>query len=285
MKIGFACTERKVACDRGQPSCDRCLKTDRNCLGYAIRLVWPDTPDGRRKLPSAPLPVDTERPCTDGAFYGQQFLNTSYEDIERSRGVFTSLVLYDRLHGRPQPCLTLVPDLQGQEPHLLAYCKQRSRLIVTWTSLTSCQDEQKITRMISTVDANNGFRNQIMPMAISGCSLAAKALRSAVLSLAAFHRHGRNAALPHKTHALQFLSHSLERDSVSYGHIEVQLAASMMMCVYNVRGHPHSSLWTELSHNRSSTKLRVTGTSTSKAHGPCCTIVRGKKAGNWNTAS
>lgn len=236
--------------------------------------------DGCRKLPTAPSPVDPERLGANDAFYGRQFLNTSYEDIERSRGVFTSLVLYDRPHGRPQPCLTLVPDLQGQEPHLLAYCKPRCRLIVTWSSLTSCQDEQKITCVISTVDAHNGFRNQLMPMAISGCSFAAKALRSAVLSLAAFHRHGRNAALPHKTHALQFLSHSLERDSALYGQTEVQLAASMMMCVYNVRGSPHPSLWTDLSHNRSSTKLKVTGTSISKAHGPRCTIVRGKQAGN-----
>ena len=88
--------------------------------------------------------------------------------------------------------------------------------------------------MISTVESNNGFRLELLPIALSGSSCAAKGLRSAILALSAFHRFGSGAALPYKIQALQLLSHSLETESNSDVPIESQLAASMMLCVYNV---------------------------------------------------
>lgn len=86
--------------------------------------------------------------------------------------------------------------------------------------------------MISTVESNNGFRGELLPMALSGSSFAAKGLFNAILALSAFHRHGPGAALPYKTCALQLLSHSLQKESTP--DIQPQLAASMMLCVYNV---------------------------------------------------
>lgn len=88
--------------------------------------------------------------------------------------------------------------------------------------------------MISTVDANNGFRHELIPIAINGSSFAAKGLRSAILALSAYHRHGLGAALPYKIQALRLLSHSLDKESFDDVPIESQLAASMMLCVYNV---------------------------------------------------
>lgn len=88
--------------------------------------------------------------------------------------------------------------------------------------------------MISTIDANNGFRLQLLPMALNGSSLAACGLRSAILALSAFHRYGPKEALPYKTRALGQLSRSLKTETAANGQIDAQLAASMMMCVYNV---------------------------------------------------
>lgn len=88
--------------------------------------------------------------------------------------------------------------------------------------------------MISTIDANNGFRLELLPMALNGSSLAASGLRSAILALAAFHRYGPREALPYKTKALGDLSQSLHKETSADGQIATQLAASMMMCVYNV---------------------------------------------------
>lgn len=93
--------------------------------------------------------------------------------------------------------------------------------------------------MISTIDTNNGFRLQLLPMALNGSSLAASGLRSAILALSAFHRYGPQAALPYKTRALGYLSHSLESEATEVRQTDTQLAASMMMCVYNV-GKPRS---------------------------------------------
>jgi hypothetical protein len=41
--------ERKVGCDRTLPNCLSCLKGQRLCQGYGLRLAWPDKQDGRRK--------------------------------------------------------------------------------------------------------------------------------------------------------------------------------------------------------------------------------------------
>jgi hypothetical protein len=90
------------------------------------------------------------------------------------------------------------------------------------------------------VDANNGFRHELIPIAINGSSFAAKALRMAILALSAFHRHGLGAALPYKIQALRLLSHSLDKESFADVPIESQLAASMMLCVYNVSIQPPS---------------------------------------------
>lgn len=86
--------------------------------------------------------------------------------------------------------------------------------------------------MITTIEVNNGFRGELLPMALDGSSFATNGLLNAILALSAFHRYGPGAALSYKTCALKLLSHSLERESALY--TQVQLAASMMLCVYNV---------------------------------------------------
>jgi hypothetical protein len=87
--------------------------------------------------------------------------------------------------------------------------------------------------MISTIDINNGFRDEIMPMALSTYSSASDGLRNAMLALAAFHLWGAEEALPYKSKALRSLSSSLLSESIDI--TETQLATSMMLCVYNVR--------------------------------------------------
>ena len=65
---------------------------------------------------------------------------------------------------------------------------------------------------------------------------SAAALSNAILSVAAFHRYGSQAALPYKVNALRYLSDSLmsgQQLSLTM-EIKTQLAASMMLCVYSV---------------------------------------------------
>lgn len=57
-------------------------------------------------------------------------------------------------------------------------------------------DEQHLSRMISTIDINNGFRVELLPMALGNSSEASQGLHNAMLALAAlrkrplFHRLG-----------------------------------------------------------------------------------------------
>jgi hypothetical protein len=91
--------------------------------------------------------------------------------------------------------------------------------------------------MISTTHTQNGFRHDLLPMALATSpDPAASALCNAMLAVAAHHIHGSASALPYKARAVSHLSRalgaagsSLEQDS------EIQMAASMMLCVYSVR--------------------------------------------------
>lgn len=212
-------------------------------MGYGLRLVWPDIPDGRRKSPKLSLQHHTHGQLqASGLYYGQQFLNISFDDIEQNRQDVSTLTLQDH-HARPQQALRLHPDLVGHEVELLAYCELSVPPCDSPPGpLTKPSDEHKISRMISTVDSNNGFRHELIPIAVNGPSFAAKGLRMAILALSAYHRYGLGAALPYKIQALRLLSHSLDQESFAdLPPIESQLAASMMLCVYNVSLDPHSN--------------------------------------------
>lgn len=94
-------------------------------------------------------------------------------------------------------------------------------------------DQHQLSRMVTTIDINNGFREYLLPLALSPYNPTSAGLRNAMLAVAAFHVHGPEGARPFKTRAIQSLSSSLAVDSA--GIRETQLATSMMLCVYNVR--------------------------------------------------
>lgn len=214
----WTCKQRKIGCDRGSPACNNCLRTGRECLGYNIRLAWPDQPDGRRRVSQLPGQA-TQLPPVNARDYGKQFLNVTYSDLLKSRNGYADRALALALaHEPPAPRLKrivpFVPDLREREAHLLEYYQNR------------------LSKMISTVDINNGFREELLPMALTSSTSAANGLRNSMLALAALHQWGAREALPYKAKALGSLSSSLSTESV--GITQTQLATSMMLCVYNV---------------------------------------------------
>lgn len=92
-------------------------------MGYGIKLTWPDSPDGRRKLPILPAQTTHAHRHIPGFYYGQQFLNVTFNDIDQSRRDPESLAVYGNPNSRPKPGLTLFPELRGQESDLLLYCE------------------------------------------------------------------------------------------------------------------------------------------------------------------
>jgi hypothetical protein len=99
--------------------------------------------------------------------------------------------------------------------------------------LTPLEDETKLARIITTVDdAQNGFRREILPMALTQQSAAASGLMEALLAVSALHLGGYETALKHKTRAIQLLHRSLS--SLEPCDLSTALAASMLLCVYGV---------------------------------------------------
>jgi hypothetical protein len=94
--------------------------------------------------------------------------------------------------------------------------------------------------MVTTIDdSTNGFRLEIMPMALTSTNPAAKSLLHATLALASFHLGSREEALTHKLRAIKALAGSIHCESPSDEKSRLtQFASCLMLCVYSVSLRP-----------------------------------------------
>ncbi|KAF4555214.1 Hypothetical protein D9617_3g022860 [Elsinoe fawcettii] len=94
--------------------------------------------------------------------------------------------------------------------------------------------ETRISTMISTIDVETGFQRELLPMALSDFGVVSLSLQNAMMAVAAVHQGGTFLALPYKTKAIEQLSMSLQTEYPDAITMQIQFAASMMLCVYNV---------------------------------------------------
>ncbi|KAH7322936.1 fungal-specific transcription factor domain-containing protein [Stachybotrys elegans] len=221
----WTCKRRKIGCDRALPLCNNCVRTKRECLGYDIRLQWPDRHDGRRREGEALVYCPPENPAESSHLYGRAFLNFSHHDLALSKDKKSSpgcspkniVATLPRAHP-PTRSLNLHSPILNQDATFFTYY------------------EQVISTMVSTLQIQNGFRRELMPMVLSSGGSAAAALRDAMLAVSSFHQGGTQAALPYKASALRHLYDSMGYNQSGRGEpiSEIQVAASMMLCVYSV---------------------------------------------------
>ncbi|KAJ5291995.1 fungal-specific transcription factor domain-containing protein [Penicillium angulare] len=121
-------------------------------------------------------------------------------------GIINRVTAAHTLSCRPSAGLSIYPQLLGNE-----------------------LDESRISRMISTIDATNGFRSELMPMALASSSSASLALRNAIMAVSAFHRYGATAALQFKAKAVFD-----ETEENWYFHLDG--AKAMLYHLWNVSG-------------------------------------------------
>jgi hypothetical protein len=94
--------------------------------------------------------------------------------------------------------------------------------------------------MITTIDDDtNGYRLELIPMALSSHGSSSDSLLQATLALASFHLGRPKQALKHKVQAIVSLSASFREISSNQA---AQFAACMMLCVYSVRGYAVSNM-------------------------------------------
>jgi hypothetical protein len=92
--------------------------------------------------------------------------------------------------------------------------------------------ENVLSRMITTLDdAVNGFRDALLPLALSSKDSSSHSLLEATLALSASHTGRQDEALKHKMAAIKALSASIIS---SNGSEAAQLATCMMLCVNSV---------------------------------------------------
>ncbi|QGI68346.1 uncharacterized protein FFB20_05500 [Fusarium fujikuroi] len=209
---------RKIGCDRATPSCNNCIRTQRKCLGYGLQLLWPDRHDGRRRKRD---PAEHRPPATPSGsvYYGKYFLNTSMSDIDIAFTNSGGHMLVDLFRQRPRRSLTLHGPLLDRAGMLLGYY------------------QNIISPMISTTQAQNGFCSTLLPMALSSQDNSALALLNAMIAVAMIHYSNSIAdAMSFKLKAVRNLSISLASSTRSKcaSTNQVQLAAVMMLCVYDV---------------------------------------------------
>jgi hypothetical protein len=86
--------------------------------------------------------------------------------------------------------------------------------------------------MITTIDDNtNGFRHELIPIALSSSEASSQGLLEATLALSSFHLGKQEEALMHKVKAINSLSKSFNGQNASR---IAQFSACMMLCVYSV---------------------------------------------------
>ncbi|KAF2738754.1 hypothetical protein EJ04DRAFT_25944 [Polyplosphaeria fusca] len=211
----WTCKERKVGCDRALPACANCTRSNRHCQGYGVKLAWPDKVDGRRKQKKYYAdPGPSSNYVTHGGEFS--FLNTTSDDVKGQKLNVQDMVRLERgLKGlriaRPVSSISGVID---QDAFLLQYY------------------DSVLARMITTIDDDtNGFRLDLIPMALSSSDAAATSLLQATLALSSFHLNRPEEALRHKVKAIKSLQESFQSEASS---ILSQFAVCMMLCVYSV---------------------------------------------------
>ncbi|CZR57513.1 uncharacterized protein PAC_07402 [Phialocephala subalpina] len=222
----WTCKRRKIGCDKILPSCSNCLRTKRTCEGYGLKLAWPEDGDGRR--PDNPNSNGRGRSSyfflssnRRGSVY---FLNTSEEDLQEDVKRPLPVLAIAKWHFPKSNLVSVDPSrslsfgyetsLKGQELSVLSY----------YTDVLS--------RMVTTIDdAKNGFRNVLLPMALSDANNATAGLRQAMLAISAYHLWGHDAAINYKLSAIRYLSKSLHNGEEAP---LPQFTTCMVLCIGDV---------------------------------------------------
>ncbi|KAI5868244.1 fungal-specific transcription factor domain-containing protein [Durotheca rogersii] len=216
------CIDRKVRCDRGLPACSTCLRSNRVCQGYNLRLSWPRGNDKKRLI----LGPDPEkgRKSRPRSTRRARWVHATSWDV----GVFYHLAGLDRdvsvaafkLRLRPALSTTLLLGMTGGERDLLHFFEGAVSQILTTFS------EQPLGSIL-------------MRIALSSDSPSCIAVRKSMLALSTLLRHGLSWQSERlKLCAIRALMASAE-DGITLTNAAQHVAAGMLLCIFEI--HTNSS--------------------------------------------
>ena len=111
--------ERKIGCDKNTPHCNNCIRTNRICAGYGIRLIWPDQSCTRRTdltLCHRAEPTHITRNSH------QRFLNFTGRDFCLAKKPLSWRHFADRVSPGPNLPLASHPAIIGEDAMYFSYC-------------------------------------------------------------------------------------------------------------------------------------------------------------------
>ncbi|KAI3547689.1 hypothetical protein CABS03_10111 [Colletotrichum abscissum] len=209
------CIDRKVSCDRRFPRCTNCIKSNRKCQGYGLRLSWPRATDGKRSLISRAALF----PRVNNTSGRLHMINATSWDIE----VHNFLIARRMIR----------PIMKYPLP---------------WSSSGSNATDQSLFRFFrETLRPNlSSFSSQplgevLLRIALSEISHAGKALQHALLAFSAQYRYGpvfRAEEL--KLSALRALSLSAAEGMSAHKAVQ-HVAAGMVLCMFETQKSSHST--------------------------------------------
>lgn len=115
---------RKIQCDRTLPICNNCVKTQRKCQGYGVRLSWPKQNDKKRTILGTSPTTQARVPW----HIQHMFINTTWRDIETYRRITSNNGLILVTLSQRVPRLERQPQPQVKHAELLNYCKHHSAI-------------------------------------------------------------------------------------------------------------------------------------------------------------
>ncbi|KAI1268816.1 fungal-specific transcription factor domain-containing protein [Xylariaceae sp. FL1019] len=208
----WTCTDRKVRCDRGLPTCIACARSKRVCHGYGLRLSWPRDDDNKRfAVGSASVP---QAPHDAGRFSALHMVHTTNRDIE--------LYLTMTMYSEKQPIYSSVP----------------------WTLFRRPSDETDLFQYFQGVMAqsmktlsNQSLGSVLIRLALSDTSPSGHAVQQAILALASLHRNGMHREAAELKHSsIKALLAATSR-GMDYSDIVHHVTATMVLCTFEILHH------------------------------------------------
>ncbi|KAI3335341.1 fungal-specific transcription factor domain-containing protein [Ustulina deusta] len=212
----WTCKARKVKCDQGAPTCQRCASAQRECEGYGLRLSWPRDNDRRRAIRANLLTTSTRTQMRYRD--GNLLINTTSHDIELYRYLSLPGAAKPPSSALPSPKLSRNPQLEVTHMELLHYFREAAHSSLATFSPATAHLRDVIIQMIFTHD-----------------TVSRRALFYALLAFSSLHRGGiHRQTMLFKVTALTALSASAKEAAQGSVEAAQHVAACMILCAFEI---------------------------------------------------
>ncbi|KAL7958004.1 fungal-specific transcription factor domain-containing protein [Trichoderma compactum] len=226
----WTCKDRRVACDRRVPSCSKCIRSNRECLGYGVRLSWPRTSDSKRAMVAMPSTRSLLEQGVAKRRSTLMLMRTSSRDID----MYQYLRKLRNVKNERQPVRFVFPP--PPLPWSPGNPDSNTLELVDYFANVSYS-----TLSVLGVDARR-LRNLLLRMTVSSSTLPTLALKSSLLAVSSLHRDGlRDLAFRYKIAAINALAESAKSGRPGALEFAQHAATCMLLATFETQHHSESS--------------------------------------------